>query len=211
MSAMGRSALSNRIRAMHVHIPSQLAQLSASILQFGFTNPILIDEAGVLIAAMEVGSQRHRPAKSGDRACGLGVVEMRALWAERFGTAPRFQSVELFRLMLAWRLQAAVHGGLDPAIRKALRRSGPVVAEGQDLGAGATIRRQWQGGGRSCKCAGLSRLLSGRCDAAGHRGHIVVLQSSHHAHKMDRRSGWTSNARQERSRPGRWLRAPRPD
>lgn len=75
----------------------------------------------------------------------LDLFEMRALWAERFGTAPRFQSVELFRLMLAWRMQAAVHGGLDPATRKALRRSGPVVAEGQDLGAGATIRRQWQG------------------------------------------------------------------
>ena len=75
----------------------------------------------------------------------LDLFEMRALWAERFGTAPSFQSVELFRLMLAWRMQAAVHGGLDAATRKALRRSGPVVAEGQDLGVGATIRRQWQG------------------------------------------------------------------
>ena len=75
----------------------------------------------------------------------LDLFEMRALWAERFGTAPRFQSVELFRLMLAWRMQATVHGGLDPEIRKALRRSGPVVPEGQDLGVGATIRRQWQG------------------------------------------------------------------
>ena len=75
----------------------------------------------------------------------LDLFEMRALWAERFGTAPRFQSVELFRLMLAWRIQAAAQGGLDPATRKALRRSGPIVAEGQELGAGATIRRQWQG------------------------------------------------------------------
>lgn len=75
----------------------------------------------------------------------LDLFEMRALWAERFGTAPRFQSVELFRLMLAWRMQASVHGGLNPATRNALRRSGPVVAEGQDLGIGATIRRQWQG------------------------------------------------------------------
>ena len=75
----------------------------------------------------------------------LDLFEMRALWAERFGTAPRFQSVELFRLMLAWRMQASVHGGLDPPTRDALRRSGPVVAEGQDLGVGATIRRQWQG------------------------------------------------------------------
>ena len=75
----------------------------------------------------------------------LDLFEMRALWAERFGAAPRFQSVELFRLMLAWRMQAAVLGGLDPGTRKALRRSGPIVAEGQELGTGATIRRQWQG------------------------------------------------------------------
>jgi hypothetical protein len=53
--------------------------------------------------------------------------------------------VELFRLMLAWRIQAAVSGGLDPATRKALRASGPIVAEGQELGIGATLRRQWQG------------------------------------------------------------------
>lgn len=76
---------------------------------------------------------------------GLGLFKLRALWSERFGPAPRFQSVELFRLMLAWRIQASVYGGLDPATSKALRRSGPVVAEGQELGVGATIRRQWQG------------------------------------------------------------------
>ena len=75
----------------------------------------------------------------------LDLFQLRAAWAERFGPAPRFRSVELFRLMLAWRLQAAVSGGLDPAVRKALRSSGPVVAEGQELGVGATLRRQWQG------------------------------------------------------------------
>jgi hypothetical protein len=75
----------------------------------------------------------------------LDLFELRALWAQQFGPAPRFRSKELFRLMLAWRIQAAVHGGLDPDTRKALRRSGPVIAEGRELGAGATIRRQWQG------------------------------------------------------------------
>ena len=75
----------------------------------------------------------------------LDLFDMRDVWAERFGPAPKFQSVELFRLMLAWRIQAAVHGGLDSATRKALRRSGPVVAEGLELGIGAAIRRQWQG------------------------------------------------------------------
>ena len=75
----------------------------------------------------------------------LDLFEMRVLWEDRFGAAPKFQSVELFRLMLAWRIQAMVLGALDPGTRRALRRSGPVVAEGQDLGTGATIRRQWQG------------------------------------------------------------------
>lgn len=75
----------------------------------------------------------------------LDLAALRELWAERFGPAPRFRSVELFRLMLAWRLQAQVNGGLDPVSRKQLRASGPVISEGQELGVGAVIRRQWQG------------------------------------------------------------------
>jgi hypothetical protein len=47
--------------------------------------------------------------------------------------------------MLAWHIQAAVSGGLDPATRKALRAAGSVGAEGQELGIGATLRRQWRG------------------------------------------------------------------
>lgn len=73
------------------------------------------------------------------------LFELRENWERRFGPAPRFRSVELFRLMLAWRVQAEVSGGLDPAIRKALRSTGAVVAEGQDLGVGATLRRCWNG------------------------------------------------------------------
>ncbi len=47
--------------------------------------------------------------------------------------------------MLAWRIQAAALGGLDPETRKALSRKGPVEAEGKQLGIGATLRREWQG------------------------------------------------------------------
>lgn len=75
----------------------------------------------------------------------LDLSALRERWEHRFGPAPRIRSVELFRLMLAWRLQAEVSGGLDPAIRKALRSTGRVVAEGQDLGVGATLRRCWNG------------------------------------------------------------------
>jgi hypothetical protein len=75
----------------------------------------------------------------------LDLFQLRETWRERFGPPPAFRSVDLFRLMLAWRLQAAVHGGLDSETKKALRSSGPVVAEGHELGLGAVIRRQWKG------------------------------------------------------------------
>lgn len=75
----------------------------------------------------------------------LDLHQLRGEWARRFGTTPRFRSPGLFRLMLAWRIQANVLGGLDHDTRKALARSGPVEAEGLHLGVGATLKRHWQG------------------------------------------------------------------
>ena len=75
----------------------------------------------------------------------LNLEQLREKWRTRFGMPPRIGSPQLFRLMLAWRMQMAVQGGLDPNTRAALRRSGRVVAEGQNLGQGAIIKRQWQG------------------------------------------------------------------
>ena len=75
----------------------------------------------------------------------LDLHQLRAEWARRFGRAPRFRSPHLFRLMLAWRIQASVLGGLDRDTRKALARSGQVEAEGLHLGVGATLKRHWQG------------------------------------------------------------------
>jgi hypothetical protein len=75
----------------------------------------------------------------------LDLHQLRDRWTQQFGRPPQFRSSELFRLMLAWRIQANALGGLDSEIRKALGRSGPVEAEGLHLGLGATLRRQWQG------------------------------------------------------------------
>ena len=47
--------------------------------------------------------------------------------------------------MLAWRLQATAFGGLDRETRRVLARSGPVQAEGLDLGPGTVLRREWRG------------------------------------------------------------------
>jgi hypothetical protein len=76
---------------------------------------------------------------------GLDLQALRNNWRERFGAPPKFRSTEMLRLLLAWRIQALALGGLDRDTRDALSRTGPVVAEGQDLGIGATFRRTWNG------------------------------------------------------------------
>lgn len=75
----------------------------------------------------------------------MQLPELRETWRERFGAPPTFRSTEILRLLLAWRIQAVALGGLDKGTRDALARTGPVVAEGQDLGVGATLRRCWNG------------------------------------------------------------------
>ena len=75
----------------------------------------------------------------------LDLHQLRQKWRERFGAPPTFRSTDMLRLLLAWRIQAVAFGGLDRETREALRRTGPVVAEGQDLGIGATLRRTWNG------------------------------------------------------------------
>ena len=75
----------------------------------------------------------------------LNLHQLREKWRERFGAPPTFRSTEMLRLLLAWRIQAVALGGLDNNTRDALTRTGRIVAEGQDLGVGATLRRSWKG------------------------------------------------------------------
>jgi hypothetical protein len=75
----------------------------------------------------------------------LDLDGLRAVWSAQFGPPPKLRSVELLRLMLAWRLQARAHGGLDAASRRQLERRGAVRREGRSLGLGAMLRRRWQG------------------------------------------------------------------
>lgn len=75
----------------------------------------------------------------------LDLEGLRGKWRTLFGPPPRLRSVELLRLSLAWRMQAAVLGGLDRETRRQLQRRGRIRTEGLDLGVGARIRREWQG------------------------------------------------------------------
>ena len=76
---------------------------------------------------------------------GLDLEELRAAWRTHYGAPPALRSVELLRLMLAWRLQAEALGGLDRETRRKLKRRGALETEGLDLGVGARLRREWQG------------------------------------------------------------------
>jgi hypothetical protein len=76
---------------------------------------------------------------------GLDLAGLRAAWSARYGCPPPLRSVELLRLMLAWRLQAEAFGALDRETRRRLQRRGAIEAEGLTLGVGARLRREWQG------------------------------------------------------------------
>ena len=75
----------------------------------------------------------------------LDLDGLRTVWRRHWGPPPKLRSVELLRLMLAWRLQAALAGGLDRETRRRLTRSGPARAEGLELGPGTVLRREWKG------------------------------------------------------------------
>ncbi|MCW3780363.1 DUF2924 domain-containing protein [Defluviimonas salinarum] len=75
----------------------------------------------------------------------LDLDGLRAAWRAAYGPPPKLRSVELLRLVLAWRLQADAQGGLDRETRRRLARKGPVQAEGLDLGAGTVLTREWLG------------------------------------------------------------------
>ncbi len=76
----------------------------------------------------------------------LDLPGLRNRWSERFGPPPKLRSVDLLRLMLAWRIQAEAFGGLDLPTRRALGRKTNGIAEGQSHGHGAVFRRVWRAG-----------------------------------------------------------------
>ena len=90
----------------------------------------------------------RRSATTGEEVRALAPLDLeglRARWRRQFGPPPRLRSVDLLRLMLAWRIQAEAQGGLDLATRRALQRKTSGIAEGQSHGHGAVLRRIWQG------------------------------------------------------------------
>ncbi|MDP3174805.1 MAG: DUF2924 domain-containing protein [Phenylobacterium sp.] len=72
----------------------------------------------------------------------MGLVELRAVWAERYGDPPPLRSVDLLRRMLAWKIQLAAMGGADGQLQRALRQSEPTRPA---LQSGTKAAREWRG------------------------------------------------------------------
>ena len=73
----------------------------------------------------------------------MSLAELRIEWERRYGAAPRHRAVDLIRRVLAWRIQADVHGGLDASTRRMLDK-----ADGEiKLSAtpGMRLAREWAG------------------------------------------------------------------
>lgn len=75
----------------------------------------------------------------------MNLTELRSVWGKRYGAPPPLRSVPIMRMLLAWRMQAQVLGGLDDATRRALARSDAPDLEGRHLGVGARLSRTWKG------------------------------------------------------------------
>lgn len=76
----------------------------------------------------------------------LDLYGLREVWDRRYGDPPPLRSPGLLRCLLAWRIQVEAFGGLDPALRRRLRRKGAAGPDGLNLGVGARIKREWRGG-----------------------------------------------------------------
>lgn len=74
----------------------------------------------------------------------LKLEGLRSVWRRHFGAPPRFRSTDLLRRMLAFELQAAVHGGLSPELKQKLRAKGSVPRK-PALPSGTIITREWRG------------------------------------------------------------------
>ncbi len=83
-----------------------------------------------------------------ERVAEISIMDLeglRSIWGERYGPPPSLRSVPIMRMLLAWRIQSEAWGPLDQRTRRLLARTGAPQPEGQHLGAGARLTRQWKG------------------------------------------------------------------
>jgi len=73
----------------------------------------------------------------------MSLAELRIEWERRYGAPPRHRAGDLIRRVLAWRIQADVHGGLDASTRRMLdKEDGEVKLSATP---GMRLAREWAG------------------------------------------------------------------
>src|SRR5262245_18095133 len=66
------------------------------------------------------------------RLTGKSVDALREAWRERFGSAaPKMQSADILRRLLAWKIQAETFGDLDTETLTELKRARAAIANGK--------------------------------------------------------------------------------
>jgi len=84
-----------------------------------------------------------RVAKDVAALAAMSLGELRREWERRYGAAPRHRAVDLLRRVLAWRMQADVHGGFDAATRRMLEQEGGEIRIAPT--SGMRLAREWAG------------------------------------------------------------------
>jgi hypothetical protein len=74
----------------------------------------------------------------------LDLEGLRAEWRRRYGPPPKLRSPDTLRRLLAWRIQAAVMGGLSPQTRRRLA-SEAAARPSDGLTPGTRLSREWKG------------------------------------------------------------------
>lgn len=73
----------------------------------------------------------------------MSLTELRVEWQRRYGPPPRHRAADLIRRVLAWRIQADVHGGLDAPTRRLLEKENASPAA--TAPPGVRLAREWAG------------------------------------------------------------------
>lgn len=87
------------------------------------------------------------------RLAGLGLPELRDLWAQRLGPVPKHQSPDLMRRRLAYELQVRTYGGLKSETSGRLKKlyqsfkadPGYTPLPNYGLKPGTMLTREWKG------------------------------------------------------------------
>jgi hypothetical protein len=98
-------------------------------------------------------SRKSRVAFDVSSLADLDAEALRAEWREQLGgDPPPLRAPELLRRELAWRLDASIHGDIEPSLKQRLdvlarqaARGAPPTPSGARPAIGSTIVREWDG------------------------------------------------------------------